>query len=102
MRESDLQPGTWVRSIAGSDTDVLYWVLKQEADCCWLVDGKRHRLDHPKRKNKKHIQKLETDVIVLPFVPSELQKQIEPEQRKWEAQIRKASRRIQKKGVNHV
>ena len=43
-------------SIAGRDKDNIYFIVKEEPDYVWLVDGENRKLDNPKRKNKKHIQ----------------------------------------------
>lgn len=41
---------------AGHDKNQLYIIIEETDDCVWLADGKYKTLQHPKRKNKKHIQ----------------------------------------------
>lgn len=41
---------------AGHDKDQLYIIIEETQDSVWLADGKYKTLQHPKRKNKKHIQ----------------------------------------------
>ena len=41
---------------AGHDKDQLYIIIEETDDSVWLADGKYKTLQHPKRKNKKHIQ----------------------------------------------
>lgn len=41
---------------AGHDKNQLYIIIEETGDSVWLADGKYKTLQHPKRKNKKHIQ----------------------------------------------
>ncbi len=41
---------------AGHDKNQLYIIIEETDDFVWLADGKYKTLQHPKRKNKKHIQ----------------------------------------------
>lgn len=41
---------------AGHDKDHLYLVLQEERGQVYLVNGTTKSTDHPKRKNKKHVQ----------------------------------------------
>ena len=41
---------------AGHDKNQLYIIIEEKGDSVWLADGKYKTLQHPKRKNKKHIQ----------------------------------------------
>lgn len=43
-------------SKSGHDKDHLYVIIKEEADVVYLADGVLKTVDHPKKKNKKHIQ----------------------------------------------
>ena len=47
--------GDVVRSTAGHDKDGLFLVLQAEGDFVWLVDGKRRKLETPKKKRRKHV-----------------------------------------------
>lgn len=46
-------------STAGHDTGWLYYVIEEREDFLLLVNGKQHKLDSPKRKNRKHVFVLE-------------------------------------------
>ena len=44
-----------VKSIAGRDEGDLFFVLHAEGDFLLLADGKRRKVEHPKRKRLKHV-----------------------------------------------
>lgn len=44
-----------VRSLSGHDGGQLFCVLDTEGDRLLLADGKRRRVNNPKRKNVKHV-----------------------------------------------
>jgi hypothetical protein len=44
------------RSMAGHDRDSLYLLMDQEGRLCFLCDGKTRPLNHPKKKNRAHVQ----------------------------------------------
>ena len=44
-----------MRSVAGHDRGDLFLVLRQEGDFLWLADGKRRKLETPKKKRRKHV-----------------------------------------------
>lgn len=48
--------GTLALSIAGHDKNQLFIIIKEDSEYVYLVDGKNRTLEHPKKKNKKHIQ----------------------------------------------
>ncbi len=52
-------------SLAGRDKGSLYVVLDSDETWVWLTDGKRRRLENPKRKKWKHVQ-------VIRHLPEEL------------------------------
>ena len=43
-------------SLCGHDRGKLYMVVKEERDCYYLADGVCRTLEHPKKKNRKHLQ----------------------------------------------
>ncbi len=43
-------------SRAGHDKDKIYLIIGEEKEYVFLVDGRKRNFDHPKKKNKKHIQ----------------------------------------------
>lgn len=46
----------FARSLSGHDKDQIYLILEKEERGAYLVNGRTHTLDKPKRKNKKHYQ----------------------------------------------
>ena len=50
-----LHPGDVVRSVAGHDRNELFLVLREEEDFVWLTDGKRRKIETPKKKRRKHV-----------------------------------------------
>lgn len=50
-------PGQIVLSLAGRDSGRLYVVLGREGERFLLADGRHRRLQDPKRKNGKHLEK---------------------------------------------
>ncbi len=51
----DIATSNIVKSIAGRDKGDLFFVLRMEEDFLLLADGKRRRVETPKRKRKKHV-----------------------------------------------
>lgn len=50
-----LTKGDVVRSVAGHDRGDLFLVLRDEGDFLWLADGKRRKVETPKKKRRKHV-----------------------------------------------
>ena len=50
------EKGQIVRSRNGRDAGRLFIVMSAEPDFIYLVDGKRRRVEAPKRKSAKHIE----------------------------------------------
>ena len=50
------EAGQIVKSLAGHDKDCIYMIVRAEGSFIWVADGKRRRLENPKRKNTAHIQ----------------------------------------------
>ena len=48
--------GLLAYSLAGHDKGKIYFIIKEERDYFWLVDGDTRPLENPKKKNKKHVQ----------------------------------------------
>ena len=44
-----------VRSLAGHDRGDLFCVMDTEGEFLLLADGKRRKVEHPKRKRAKHV-----------------------------------------------
>ena len=51
----DIVKSNIVKSIAGRDAGDLFFVLETEGDFLLLADGKRRRVESPKRKKRKHV-----------------------------------------------
>ena len=47
-----------VRSAAGRDAGQLYYVIESDESFLYLVNGKDRSLEKPKRKKRKHAQKV--------------------------------------------
>ena len=52
--------GMFAVSKAGHDQGQMYVVLKEEGDSVLLADGRLKTVESPKKKNKKHIQLVQT------------------------------------------
>ena len=52
-----MENGTIVRSAAGRDKDRFYVVVGKENDFVYIVDGKVHSLEKPKKKRLKHVRR---------------------------------------------
>ena len=51
----DIARSNIVKSIAGRDAGSLFFVLATEGDFLLLADGRRRRVETPKRKRRKHV-----------------------------------------------
>jgi len=52
----DIAKSHIVRAIAGRDAGGYFFVLATEGDFLLLADGKKRRLENPKRKRRKHVE----------------------------------------------
>lgn len=53
---------------AGHDKGQIYYILRDDAECVYLVNGTTKPMEKPKKKNKKHIQlikKVPQDVLQI-------------------------------------
>ena len=55
---SDITISDLVISTAGRDQGTLFYVIGEEAQYLFLANGKDRPLDRPKRKKRKHVQKV--------------------------------------------
>ena len=53
----DIRRGDVVRSLAGHDKGALLCVVDTQGDFLLLADGKERKLNSPKRKRIKHVQR---------------------------------------------
>ena len=56
----NIQKGSVVRAMAGRDKDGFFAVLGVEGSYALIADGKRRRIQTPKRKNLKHLAPTDT------------------------------------------
>ena len=71
--------GMYAYSKAGHDKGTLYLIIKEDKESVTLCDGLLKTIEHPKKKNKKHIQpvKRSDDALRKSFwqgMPSEMRK----------------------------
>lgn len=51
-----MERGTIVKSKSGHDKDSFYVVVRVEDEFCYIADGRRRKVEAPKRKSEKHLQ----------------------------------------------
>lgn len=54
--------GMFAISRAGHDKGQMYLIIKEEGDFVYLADGKSRTIENPKKKRKKHLQPVKTDL----------------------------------------
>ena len=54
----DINISDVVVSTAGRDEGEWFYVIGEDQDCLMLANGKDRTLDKPKRKKRKHVQKV--------------------------------------------
>lgn len=54
----DIQLSDVVLSTAGRDAGQLFYVVAEDEAFVYLVNGKNRTLEQPKRKKRKHVQKV--------------------------------------------
>lgn len=57
----EITTGTIVKSLAGHDKDEVFFILREEGEYIYLVDGKYRTLTKPKKKNRKHVEHVSCD-----------------------------------------
>lgn len=58
--------GKFAISTSGHDKGQIYVIVKEEHDLVYLSDGKMKLVEHPKKKNKKHVQ-------IIKKIPQEIE-----------------------------
>jgi len=56
----EIERGSLVYSIAGRDKGNLFLVLKRDGDFVYLADGDLRKVENPKKKKLKHVNKTNT------------------------------------------
>ncbi len=54
--------GMFAISKAGHDKGQMYVIVREEGEFAYLADGKARTADNPKKKKKKHLQLVKTDL----------------------------------------
>lgn len=50
--------GDFVKSIAGRDKGKIFLIVKVQENVAYLVNGKERKIQNPKRKNVKHLDRV--------------------------------------------
>lgn len=53
--------GSMVVSLAGRDRGIACIVLDEREDFLYVADGKKHKVDSPKKKKRKHVRLITGD-----------------------------------------
>ncbi len=63
---------------AGHDKNHLYYVENETENFVFLVNGTTKKMEHPKKKNKRHVQVIKDlpDVVVELFQKNEIDNQL--------------------------
>jgi ribosomal protein L14E/L6E/L27E len=62
------------KSRAGHDKGSWYAVIKFEGGFAWIADGRRRKIDCPKKKNIKHLEMTRKSVKIEHFTDKSLRK----------------------------
>ena len=54
----DIEKSDIIISLAGHDAGKLFFVVDTYEQFVWIADGRGRKLESPKRKKRKHIQRL--------------------------------------------
>lgn len=76
--------GMFAVSKAGHDKDIIYIISEETKEYVYLVDGKYKTMEHPKKKNKRHIQ------IIKKYSDDILKEKLINKQPIYNEEIRKA------------
>ena len=53
----DIKVGSAVYSLSGRDKGKMYLVSRIENGYCFLIDGDKRRIENPKKKKEKHLNR---------------------------------------------
>jgi ribosomal protein L14E/L6E/L27E len=62
------------KSIAGHDKGGWYAIVRTEGELVWIADGRRRKLESPKKKNVKHLQVANKIIELEHFTDKSLRK----------------------------
>ena len=54
----DIEKSDIIISLAGHDAGKLFFVVDTDEQFVWIADGRGRKLESPKRKKRRHIQRL--------------------------------------------
>ncbi len=66
-QNNQIQVGSIVKSKSGHDSGSFYLVIDMKQSFAWIVDGRRRKLEKPKKKNILHLNKTNQIVNVTDF-----------------------------------
>jgi ribosomal protein L14E/L6E/L27E len=64
------------KSSAGHDKGSWYAIVKREDGFVWIADGRRRKLDKPKKKNIKHVEITKKTIELEHFTDKSLRKSL--------------------------
>ena len=79
----DIAKSSIVKATAGRDAGGYFFVLATEGDFLLLADGKRRRMESPKRKRRKHVE-------LVACSPSGVAEKIRSNEKITNSELRKA------------
>ena len=62
--QNEIYIGDIVKSIAGRDRNVIFLVVDVKDNFAFIVDGKTRKINSPKKKNIKHLERLNVTPLV--------------------------------------
>ena len=69
-----MERGSLVYSIAGRDKGSLFIVLEKDGDYVYLADGNLRKVENPKKKKLKHVNKTNTRLEIGEVSNSDIRK----------------------------
>lgn len=69
-----MERGSLVYSIKGRDKGNLFLVLKRDGDFVYLADGDLRKVENPKKKKLKHVNKTNTQLEIEDVSNSDIRK----------------------------
>ena len=54
--------GMLVKSMAGHDEGHIFVLVALDSQFGWIADGKGRKVEKPKRKNRKHLQPVKSEI----------------------------------------
>ena len=62
--KNNVKTGDLVKSLAGRDKEKFFLVVKVEMNFAFIVDGKVRKTNNLKKKNLKHLEKIQTEALI--------------------------------------